>query len=208
MKTDIVNAVFGYFETLYDLNRNLITMCGVDVIDNSGLYEKYVKDIIQAIPRLVPYAFDKKQGKYIIVDRDGLLEYSDELQWLKEGYEAILNEHIAFLTNVKEIRNKYEHKLHGARLVTSGSGSVCLFDMTYELGEKEVKLTATEFVSLVKILNLLFSRLQHEIQQFAYEKEIDDSIYIRRLTRYSFSDFNSIYDSDLLRNIGKALFPF
>ena len=58
MTSEITNALFGYFETLYDLNRNLITLCGVDVIDNSGQYERYIADIIQAIPRLVPYVYD------------------------------------------------------------------------------------------------------------------------------------------------------
>lgn len=203
---DIVDAVFGYFETLHELNRNLITMCGADVIYNSGLYEKCIRDIIQAIPRLVPYAFDKKRQKYIIVDRDGLLEYSEELPWLKDGYEAILNDNISFLIKIKEIRNKYEHKMHGAKIVTSGS--LWLFNMTYELGEKEMKLTAGEFIRLVKSINMLFTKLQIEIRRIAGEMKIGDSLYVLRLTRHSFSDYNTIYDSDLLRIVGKALFPF
>lgn len=47
MTIQTVNALSGYFQTLYDLNHDLITLCGMDVIDNSGQYEKYIKKLIQ-----------------------------------------------------------------------------------------------------------------------------------------------------------------
>ena len=33
MTVETTNELNGYFQTLYDLNRNLITLCGMDVID-------------------------------------------------------------------------------------------------------------------------------------------------------------------------------
>ena len=60
MTVETANALGGYFQALYDLNHDLITLCGMDIIDNSGQYEKYIKNVIQAVPRLVPYDYDKE----------------------------------------------------------------------------------------------------------------------------------------------------
>ena len=45
MTTKAANALYRYFETLYNLNQSLIKLCGIDVIDNSSLYEKYIEDM-------------------------------------------------------------------------------------------------------------------------------------------------------------------
>lgn len=208
MTVEIANALYGYFETLYDLNRNLIMLCGVDVIDNSGQYEKYRQEIIQEIPRLVPYAYNKNDGKYKIVMSDGLLEFSDVMPFLKGDYKCILQENYSFLSDIKCIRNKFEHKLHGARLMASGSGSTSLFDMTYTLKEGDITLTANEFIKFTKHMNELFSKIQGLVDKFAYKQGEFGHPYYRRLIRYDFRDFNRIYESDLLRSFGQALFPF
>lgn len=208
MTSEITNALFGYFEALYDLNRNLITLCGVDVIDNSGQYERYIADIIQAIPRLVPYVYDRENETYKITRSDGLLEFSAEMPFLKAGYESILKQNYEFLKNVKTIRNKFEHKMHGARLMSAGSGTLILFDMTYMLSNEMITLQSGEIIRFVKQLNELFSTIQREVEAFYTEQGRADSMYCRRLIRYDFCDFNRIYESPLLKSFGKALFPF
>lgn len=104
MTVEISNALFGYFEALYDLNRNLIMLCGVDVIDNEGQYEKRVREIVQNIPRLVPYAFSHKEQKYVLDDHAGLLEFCDELRFLKSGYMQIFTQNYSFLVDIKTVR--------------------------------------------------------------------------------------------------------
>ena len=209
MTIEIANALSGYFETLYEMNRDLITLCGVNVIDNSGQYEKHIKDVIQAVPRLVPYDYAKKEKTYIINPRDGLLEFSDHLPFLLGDYEKILQCHNDFLSDVKIIRNKFEHKMHGARLVAgiSGSSSVA-FAFTYEVGDRKITLCASEIIRFVKDINCLFSKIQNQIISFAYENGKSDYPYYRRLIRYDFCDFNKIYESDVLGIVGKVLFPF
>lgn len=208
MTSEITSALFGYFEALYNLNRNLITLCGVDVIDNFGQYETHIAEIIQDIPRLVPYVYDKENETYIITKSDGLLEFSAELPFLKDGYDSLLEKHYEFLKKVKTIRNKFEHKMHGARLMSAGSGSLILFDMTYMLSKETITLQSGEIIRFVKQLNSLFSAIQQQVETYYSEKGRLDSPYCRRLIRYDFSDFNKIYDSPLLKTVGKALFPF
>ena len=209
MTVEIANALSGYFETLYEMNRDLIMLCGVDLIDNSGQYEKYIKDVIQAVPRLVPYRYDSRKETYIIDRRDGLLEFSDHLPFLLEDYEKILQSHNDFLSNVKNIRNKFEHKMHGARLVAGSSyGSSVAFGFIYEVGDLDITLNSVEIIRFVKDMNFLFSKIQKEVDFFAYENHKSDYLYYRRLVRYDFCNFNRIYESDVLGIVGKALFPF
>ena len=45
MTIEIANALFGYLETLYNLNQKLVKLCGIDVIDDFEGGEKDILDI-------------------------------------------------------------------------------------------------------------------------------------------------------------------
>ena len=98
--------------------------------------------------------------------------------------------------------------MHGARIISSGSGSISLFDVTCQVGDESFDLTAHELIALAKDLNTMFTKIQRLVDRFAYEQKEEDHPYYRRLIRYDFCNFNQIYKSELLRNIGKALLPF
>ncbi len=209
MNVKTANALIGYFETLYDLNRDLIALCGADVIANAGQYEKHIKDVIQAVPRLVPYVYNKSEQRYIIDDHDGLLEFSDDLPFLKDDYEKLLRQHLEFLSDIKRIRNKFEHKMHGVRKIAgASSGMVVDFNVTYEIGNNWITIMSSELISFTKDINCIFAKIQELVDSFAQERGVSDYAYYRRLIRYNFRDFNRIYDSDVLAYVGKALFPF
>lgn len=61
---------------------------------------------------------------------------------------------------------------------------------------------AGSFIKLIKMVNELFTKLVFDARKYAYENSKDDYIYYRRITRFEFTDFNKIYDSDLLRTVG------
>ena len=106
MTIEIANALFGYLETLYNLNQKLVKLCGIDVIDDFEGGEKDILDIIQDVPRIIPYSFNKKTKKLEFKDRDGLLEYQDSILYLKDDYDRILSENYDFLDKIRKIRNK------------------------------------------------------------------------------------------------------
>ena len=202
-----VNALGGYFETLYELNRDLITLCGLDVQDNDGQYEIHSKNVIQAIPRLIPYV--KNREKIEIKSDDGLLEFSGQIWNLKTNYESILNKHYSLLSKVKDIRNAFEHKMHGVRLDSAGSiSNAVAFDLTYSVKGEKITLTAKELIDFTKDVNCLFSNIQKMVEEYAYKNNKSDNLYYRRLVRYDYRDFNLIYDSNLLVIVGKAFFAF
>ncbi|MFR7758622.1 MAG: hypothetical protein ACLU3G_06005 [Christensenellales bacterium] len=204
----IANALFGYFDTLYSLNRNLIMLCGLDVVENSGQYEKVAEYVIINAPRLIPYKYDPKKEKDIIEKNDGLLEFKKELPFLYDEYCAILQNNYKFLDDLKKIRNKLEHKMHGARHTGGCSGTNSLVYLTFQLKDDEIKLYAGDFIKFTKEVNSLFSKLQELVREYAITEDKEFHVYYQRLTRYDFCKFNKIYDSDLLQDFGQALFPF
>ena len=208
MNIEIANSLFGYFETLYYLNQKLIKLCGVNVIDDFEFCGKEVLDIIQEIPRIIPYSFDKNTQKLVLKDRNGLLEYCDNIVYLKKDYEQILLNNYEFLDKIRVIRNTYQHKMHGINHKSSGSGSFSLFDFYFDINGKEADIHAGSFIKLFKELNILFSKLSKDVSKYAYENGKDDYAYYRRITRFEFTDFNKLYESNLLRTFGQFMKRF
>ena len=210
MTIQIANALYRYFEALYELNQNILVLCGVDVLDNCEQYEKHVESVIQLIPRLVPYV--RSAGVYKISSRDGLLEFSNEIPFLNDDYQQLLKKHYDFLITVKTIRNKLEHRMHGATVSSSGSGSAILFEINYKIEdpgeEKMLRITAGALISFAKEINIMFSKIQTLVDGFAYENQKTDYAYYRRLVKYDFCNFNKLYESNLLREFGKAMLSF
>ncbi len=203
-----VNALYRYFETLYGLNQNLIVLCGVDIVAYIGEQERRIDEVTMAVPRLVPYVYNKNTSVYEIKKTDGLMSFANDIPFLIDDYEKILKKHKDFLEKAKKVRNKLEHEMHGARVVASSSGSSSLFSITYEVAENDICLRASEAIAFIKDLNTLFSKIQELVKKSACEHKYDDHPYYLRLIRYDFSDFNKIFDSNLLHIIGKAILPF
>lgn len=208
MNVEIASALYRYFEALYELNQNIMVLCGIDVLDNRGEYEKNIENVIHLVPKLVPYKYDKRKKSYKLENGDGLLEFESSMPFLRTDYEHILQCHYACLSDIKTIRNKLEHRLHGVNINSSGSGSFCLFEMTYQVDEKNIRITAGELIGLVRELNVLFAKIQEQVAAFAYQNDKFPYPYYRKITRFSFENFNQIYECNLLRIFGKALLPF
>lgn len=208
MNIEIANALFGYFETLYNVNQKLVKLCGIDVIDDFECGEKEILDIIQDVPRIIPYSFNKKTQKLEFKDFYGLLEYQDSILYLKDNYKQILSENYDFLDKIRKIRNKYKHKMHGVKHKSSGCGSLSLFDYTFIVDDKSIEITAGDFIKLIKSVNKLFSKIVCDIRKYAYENKKEDYLYYKRITRFDFTDFNKIYDNDILRIVGKIMKKF
>jgi len=217
MDLAVINSLYGYFETLYNLNRKMLQICGVDILNerHNILLENKILEIIQDIPRLIPYG--KKKGNLFIENNDGLIEFSDKLIYIQVEYEEILKRNYNTLLQIKDIRNQYEHKIHGAKITGTGSGTTELFDLTFHLKvrnngvEEEVDyiLYSSDIIKLIKDLNNLFAKIQSEVLEFIdFNKDFKEYYYYKRLSRFSFVDFNNVYDNTILRTIGKILLDF
>lgn len=209
MNLEIANALYGYFETLYFINQNLIRLCGAEIYYYKTVdYEKLTLDIIQDIPRIVPYSYNNKKRDLILDNRNGLLEYQSEIQYLQQDYQIILITHKNVLNKVRKIRNKYEHKMHDVKYKASGSGTSSLFDIEFNVDDEDIEIHIGELIKIIKDVNILFSKIAQEVSAYAYENGKQDYAYYERLCRFDFKDFNDIYESNILRKIGKVINKF
>jgi len=206
MNLKIANSMSGYIEVLYNMNQNLIKVCGINIITNgSHTLEKIILDIIQDIPRLVPCSYSNSKKTLIYEDKNGLLEYKKDITYLEKDYEDILINNKNILDKIRKIRNKYEHNMHDVTYKSSSAGSSNLFDIEFEVNRNPVKVYSGELIKLIKELNLLFSKIVQEIVQFAYDNNKQEYLYFQKIVKFNFEDFNKIFDSDLLRTFGKIM---
>ena len=208
MNIEVANALYGYFESLYCINCNIIKLCGVDIYCNNDEAIKITLEIIRELPRVIPYAYDSKQQKVVISNRNGLMEFKDEIIYLEEDYNKILDSNEVCINKIRLIRNKYEHKMHGVRYDSSGCGTKWLFNIWFRVGDEEIEINASEFVCLIGRLNELFKKIVQEICDYAILNDKTEYPYYNKLTRFDFLDFNKIYEDKNLRIIGKMMYNF
>ena len=91
--------------------------------------------------------------------------------------------------------------MHEVKIKSSGSGSLPMFDYTFKIDDKEIILYAGSFIKFVKMINSLLTRIVFDVRKYAYENPKEDYLYYSRITRFKFTDFNKIYNSDLLRTV-------
>ncbi len=209
MNREIANAMSGYFETLYIMNQNLIRLCGAEIFYyRFSEFEKLTLDIVQDIPRLIPYSYDNKKQDLMIDNNNGLLEYQTEIPYIKDDYQTILNIHKETLNKIRKIRNKYEHKMHDVKYQSSGTGTMSLFDIEFKVNDEFIRIYAGELIKVIKQINILFSKIAQEISNYAFNSGKTGYAYYERISRFDFKDFNEIYESDILRKIGKIMNKF
>ncbi|MCL1975775.1 MAG: hypothetical protein FWG61_06410 [Firmicutes bacterium] len=207
MNSDIANSLAGYIESLKSMNRNLIKACAFDDDrDDYGILTKTVLDIIKEIPRLIPYEGVRGSEEQKITTKNGLMEYKDTIPYLETEYETILKDNYAFLSKVRKIRNKFEHAMHKNIVPYSGSGSQIYFEIGFIIGQDSFELKACEFIRLAKQLNKLFASLVDDVKDYANKAEKTEYYYYKKIAKINFADFNDIYDSELLRKIGRVIF--
>ena len=100
-----------------------------------------------------------------------------------------------------------EHQVHNANIVELGSNP-SWFSVTYKVKDTEIDFRSYELISFVKDLNVLFSKMQAEVIQYAEEHQKTEYQYYKKITRFKFCDFNKIYESDISQIIGQLMLPF
>jgi len=165
-------------------------------------------DLLHSIPQLIPYKYDKEKNDIVISREYGLMEYRKHFKFLSNGYKKIISENKKLLDNVRTIRNKYEHQLHKAEVRCNFSGGNDGFKYEFLIKNKIIEICSRELIILYKDLNIMFSRLVSEVVKWANENSKGNYPITGKLSRFDFLDFNTIYESELLPQIGTILFDF
>lgn len=208
MNLEIVNAMSGYIETLYYTNIKLVRLCGLNYYNKIESECRLMLEVMQDIPRIIPYSYSKSQKKDVLKDKDGLLEFKHKILYLQPEFETILKNNLLLLEKIRKIRNKYEHKMHDINYLSSSGDNDRMSDYVFEIDNNSLRINILEVVSFMKQVNSLFSKIVDDIKLCAEENNKENHPYYSRLTRFDFKDFNAIYESNVLTQIGRILYDF
>lgn len=208
LNINIINSIAPYIEILYNVNKLLIKLWGINYYnchDGSDI----LLQIIHDVPRLVPYSFDKKIQILKLNNNNGLLNFKNDIEYLFENYQQILDDNYYLLDKIRVLRNKDEHQLHILKepfnIGDENNGS---FKYFYEIKDETIIIESNEITSLLKELNFLFFKLVLEIKSYAESNNKEKYSFYEKISRFNFFDFNTIYDSYLLHKIGIIQFDF
>lgn len=211
MNSTIANNLFEYFQTLYEVNKKFIMLCGYNCHSMRQGSTKMLLDLIQDLFKLLPFQVDKTNGLLQIRKDDGLLEYTNEFDFIYDDYNNILIKYREPLKRLKIIRNKYEHKMHALKAIGSGDGTSTMFEFDFKTryeGELiNITICYKNLVGILMSLNVLFSKIQTVVSNYAHAENLDCPMY-ERFERVSFFEFNQIIESPILRTVGKIMFDF
>ena len=192
-----------YFETLYIINQKLIKFCGADAINNFEESYNIVLDICEKIPRVIPYKIEKEDKTVHMAVNDGLLVFKNDIPFIENDFQRILKENEELLFGIKMIRNKLEHKIHNINFNKSSSGSTSPFEITINVDDIAVSFNTIQLIKLIKMINEAYSKIRKLIEQLSLKDSNENDYYIKYLDQIDFLDFNTLYDDQNIKLIGK-----
>jgi len=207
MNIEIARALQKYSIVLYKSNQKLLEIFGVRLFNEYNDGTENMISIIQNIPRLIPYSYDDKKKALYLFDEtgkeDGLLEYKNELDGIRDDFNKILNNNSNGLTNVKKIRIKCEHQIHNVKLISRTTGTKAFFIYEFKLKNKVYLIKSNELIELFKDLNILYNKLIKTTAKLFYNNELHYSS-LNTMFNMDLLSFNRIYDNELLWDVGNA----
>lgn len=208
MTENLVIDSYEYFELLYIINQKLIRLIGVDIIRKRNDSISLTFDIIDDLPKMLPIRKNKKENKYKICSNDGLMNHKNEVVFLWEDYNNILIRNYEVVCKIIRIRNKLEHKMHSVKVKSSSNGTSLPFKIEVMINNESIIIDTNELISIVSMLNELYSKIAHEISRYAENSRIANSFYSDTLIGFDYKDFNELYRSKLINKISRLQQPF
>ncbi len=203
MNVEIINSIYKYIEVLFENNQRLVKLFGINALSSITNGSKDILNLIQDIPRLIPYSYCEKEDKLYLENDDGLLQYKKNIPNLKKNYQKIIDENKECLKKIKKIRNKYEHILHNVRMESCFKSNNNWFEYGFVIKSKEYHINSKELIKVFHELNILYDNLIKILLEYVYKNDLNNTYGF--LKRIDLLGFNRLYDSDLLYEAGKAI---
>lgn len=184
----------------------------MDCINNYMNVNQAFYELAENIVVLVPCTINDKTKKIKFSKSDGIFNFRETFDFLKNEIKNIIETSIDTFIKLKLIRNKHEHEPHFIYHYGSSSGSDSMTNITFKYNNSREKvevvtITSEELICFVKKINNLFDEIM-EIT-LDYINKCDDEkfkyVYINRYWGIKYSEYNEIYDSNLLIKISRAM---
>lgn len=127
------------------------------------------------ILRMIP--FEGKE-KLQIIKKDGICLLKNDIYFLIEDLNIILQKNTDILKKIKKIRNKYEHEPHNVNSAFS-TGSGAYSGIGFYCKNELISINTMEVTYIIYDLNILMNKLQQLIYRIEEEHEEELDIFIK-----------------------------
>ncbi len=198
--------VYKYLLLLYNTNQIAIKLSGYDTVGNTFVIENLFIDISQNICKLIPYYMNRKDRKIHLSDKtEGIFCFNNDLLYLKDDYKKLFDKNYDTLFNIKTIRSKSEHDMHKIKFRSCYSGTMSLPEIRFNINEEFLNTKTEDIIKIIICLNILFDKIRNDLINIAFQCHKEDADYIETFSNFSFLTFNDIFNSAILKNIGRIM---
>lgn len=127
------------------------------------------------ILRMVP--FDGKE-KLQLIKKDGICLLKNNIDFLIEDLNKILQKNAEIFKKIKKIRNKYEHEPHNVNSAFS-TGSGAYAGIGFYCKKDLVSINTMELTYIIYDLNKLMNKIQQLVYRIEEEHDEEFDIYIK-----------------------------
>lgn len=210
----LLKNLYIYFKLLVGINEKLLDMkIYISKYQGDPYYMSEEIFLMSSdLLRLLPLKKHKKENKILLDRNSGILLLKDslDLDFIENDFSKILNDNYEFLSNLKNIRNKYEHEPHNIKwCMTIGNEKDYKISFKYKYfnqfdlkGENTYTINIFEIEKIVISLNLTFIKLKNIVIKMTNSFENDDIknyVYVNYINGLTYELFNEILKDD--RNV-------
>lgn len=147
------------------------------------------------ILRMIP--FKEKDGVQLI-NEDGICLLRNDIHFLNEELNKILQKNTEILKKIKKIRNKYEHEPHNVNSVFS-TGSGAYAGIGFYCKKDLISINTMELTYIIYDLNVLMNNIKKFIYKIQREHENEFDIFIKDAIEKIKERKNIEYNSSYVR---------
>ena len=146
--------------------------------------------------RLIPFTENKKDNTIFLNLKDGVLLLKDNISYLEDSLQKILQDNSKTFIKIKKIRNKYEHEPHNVNSAFS-TGHSSFSAMGFYCRNQLVSLDTMELTYIIYDLNKLFDKIEKMINKIEFENRDDlnqfNKLYIEKIKKIQIINYNKGY---------------
>lgn len=214
MKPKWVNGISYYCRLLYKTNQNILRLIDLSAYSQTEIFkaEDLIYEICDALNILIPYQVDNDEEVYIPKNKRyyGILNFENDLAFLHDDIQKIIEKNKDSLYIIKNIRNKREHEAFNISAKSFYSGNDLPIIVYFEYQGKRFGIESSNFLEIIKDINKIFDKIIYEFNTFA-KNNIDnfgENPYYRKYGKLNFERFNNIYNSNVLKDCSRAMIDF
>lgn len=192
-KYDWINSVYTYFKILDKINQQFKIL--LRTTEHEEIEEQFFYLCVDLL-RIIPFKPNEKDNTVSLSQNDGICLLKDDIIFVIEDLNKILQDNANTFIKIKRIRNKYEHEPHNVNSVFS-TGHTSFSAMGFYYRTDLITLNSMELTYIIYDLNKLMNKIEKLIceveEKNSEELNRFNKHYIEEIRNYNIIENNEGY---------------